>query len=459
MRRLLIERASAVDMMELASATTPAAGQVGAVLVLAGTLDLDLVRSTFADRICGIPRLRQRLRSTPFGCGRPIWVDDPTFDVDYHVNEVRCPLPGDRNALLVVVADLVARRLPPEQPLWSATLVTGLADDTAALVLIFHHVIADGMGGLAVLAGLVDGAPVPIAGDFPRTAPRMMALLADATLTRLRSVVHLREGFHRLRDAAAELGTSSRRARAPRCSLNGPVGPCRCLAVARSGLDGIQAAAHRHGGTVNDAALAAIAGTLTQFLHQRQEHVDHFVISIPVSGRESATATRLGNEIGVMLAELPATAGPASTGIEAVAAVTRAGKQAPRGASAALLAPAFRILAATRTLNWLTRHQRMATTFVTNLRGPDHLVALLGATVDEIIPVNGTSGNVRVAFGVFSYAGTLTITVVADADFAHELPTLVARLQIELDELGAAGHRAAAGTTPGRPHTCARKES
>lgn len=182
--------------------------------------------------------------------------------------------------------------------------------------------------------------------------------------------------------------------------------------------------------------MTAITGALAQFLHQRQEDVDHFVVSIPVSGREAATAARLGNELGVMPVTVPAT-GPPGARMEAVAAITPARKQTHRAASAAVLIPAFRFLAATGTLNWFTRHQRMVTTFVTNLRGPDSPVAFVDASVEEIIPVNSTSGNVRVAFGVFSYAGTLTVTVVADADLACDLPRLVALLQTELDGLPA----------------------
>jgi Protein of unknown function (DUF1298). len=188
---------------------------------------------------------------------------------------------------------------------------------------------------------------------------------------------------------------------------------------------------------VNDAVLAAITGALARFLAERGENVDHFGVSIPVSGREAATATRLGNDIGIMTVMLPAT-GTTGARMKAIAAITRARKHAPRAASAAILAPAFRVLAMTGTVNWFTNHQRMVTTFVTNLRGPESRVAFVGATVAEIIPVNGTSGNVRVAFGVFSYADILTVTVVADADLADEMPALIAHLQTELEEAGAA---------------------
>lgn len=433
-----IERASAIDMMELASATTPAAGQVGGVLVFAPVprLDLDLVRSALGQRIIGVPRLRQRLRPVPLGCGRPVWVDDASFDIADHVNEMRCPVPGDHTALFAVAAELVARRLLPDRPLWAATLVTGLDQDASALVFVFHHVMADGMGGLAVLANLVDGAPAPVADDFPRRAPRWTTLFSDAMRARVRSLAHLPDGIRRVRGAAAELAVGARMPRAPRCSLNRPVGPHRCLAVARTDLDAVHAAARQHGASVNDAVVAAIGGALAEFLHERGEDVDHLVVSIPISGREAATATRLGNELGVMPVTVPVT-GQLSVRMEAVAAVTRARRQTARAASAALLAPAFRVLAATGTLGWFTNHQRMVTTFVTNLRGPDSRVAFLDASVDEIIPVNSTSGNVQVAFGVFSYAGTLTVTVVADADVAGDIPLLVAGLGKALEGVGA----------------------
>jgi hypothetical protein len=108
------------------------------------------------------------------------------------------------------------------------------------------------------------------------------------------------------------------------------------------------------------------------------------------------------------------------------------------------------LLAAIRLLNFLTKRQRIATTFITNLRGPEHHLEFLDTTISEIIPVNGTSGNVRASFGVFSYAGTLTITVVADGDLAGDLPELAALLQNELDELGAIAVRDHLGAIPER---------
>ena len=219
--------------------------------------------------------------------------------------------------------------------------------------------------------------------------------------------------------------------------MNGPVGPDRCLSVARTNLHSIHAAARRHGATVNDAAVTAITAALGRFLRERNENVDHLVLSIPVSGRTAAVARRLGNQVGVMLVDVSVGTGTPGERMKAVASATGARKQGTSGTSAALLAPAFRVLAALRLLDWLTRHQRLVTTFVTNLRGPEQHVALLGSTVTEIIPVNAVSGNVRVAFGVFSYAGALNVTVVADSGFADDLAHLVALLETELDGISA----------------------
>jgi diacylglycerol O-acyltransferase / wax synthase len=111
----LVERASATDMMQLASDVGPVPPQVGAVLVFepGAHLVTSEVRDALAGRVCGIPRLRQQLVSAPPGCGRPVRVDDPRFDVTAHVRDVRCPPPGDQEALLGVAAGVVTDPLPP----------------------------------------------------------------------------------------------------------------------------------------------------------------------------------------------------------------------------------------------------------------------------------------------------------------------------------------------------------
>jgi diacylglycerol O-acyltransferase len=436
--RAVIERTSPIDLMELASDLPGSPMQVAAVLVLgtASGLDLGAVRDAVGERILAVPRLRQRLVRAPFGAGRPVWVDDRDFDIRHHVTVVRCPAPGDESALLGVVADTVIRRLPGNRPLWSVTLVTSLADGGAALIVMLHHVVADGIGGLAVLARLVDGIPTAPAADFPRPSPGRGALVRDAFGTRLRALTHLPAGIRQLSSAIAELTTGGT-AEPPRSSLNQPTGARRTLAVARTDLASVQRAAHVHGATVNDVILTAVTGALYAVLRHRGENVDRFVISVPTSGRRAATPGHLGNQVGVM--PVPVTvAGDAHQRLAAIAHTTRNRKPANPSASAALLGPAFRTLARLGALRWFLNRQRLVTTLVTNLRGPDRRLSFLTAPITEVIPVSPITGNVTVAFAVLSYAGTLLVTVIADPQRCPDLPVLVAHLQKELDLLTAA---------------------
>jgi diacylglycerol O-acyltransferase len=392
------------------------------------------VRGALDERIRGVPRLRQCLRRPPPGCGRPVWVDDPAFAVAHHVHERACPPPSDDRALRAVTIDLVTTDLPGDRPLWSATLITGLADGSAAIVLAFHHVMADGMGGLAVLAQLVDGAPPAAVTPFPRPAPSWGALAVEAQRGHLRALTHGRRGARALRAAVHDLRIVPGATGAPACWLNHPVGDHRYLDVARTDLAAVHAFAHNRGATVNDALLVLIGEAVAGFLQDRGEDVDHLVVMNPVASRPSARADQLGNQFGAMPVTVPLT-GPLADRMAAVAAVTGGRKQEIRAGSAAFLVPVFRFLGATRIWPWLTNRQHMVSTFVTNLRGPTEPVSFRGRAVTGIVPVNGMGGNVRVAFAVFSYAGELTVTVVGDAAVSSELADITARLQHGLDRL------------------------
>jgi diacylglycerol O-acyltransferase / wax synthase len=450
--RVVIERTSPIDLMEFASDLPDSPMQVAAVLVLgtASGLDLAAVRDALGERLLAVPRLRQRLVRTPFGGGRPIWVDDRDFDIRHHVDTVRCPAPGDETALLSVAATTVTRRLAANRPLWSATLVTSLADGGATLIVVLHHVLADGIGGLAVLARLVDGAPTAASPDFPRPLPGHRALVRDAFGTRLRALTHLPAGIRQLCSAIAQLTTGGTPG-PPRSSLNQPTGPRRSLAVARADLASIRRVAHAHGATVNDVVLTAVTGALHAVLRHRGESVDRFVISVPTSGRREATATRLGNQVGVMA--VPVTvAGDPQHRLAVIAHTTRNRKPADPSASAVLLGPVFRTLALLGAMRWFVNRQHLITTLVTNLRGPDVRLSFLTAPITDVIPVSPITGNVTLAFAVLSYAGTLVVTIIADPQHCPDLPVLVTQLQAQLDLL--TGQHAARPVTvvPQRAH-------
>jgi WS/DGAT/MGAT family acyltransferase len=249
-----VDRVSPGDLIQLASDGGPAPMQVGVILLLdpARPVRLADVRARLADRARRVPRLRQRLMRVPFGCGRPIWVDDADFDIARHVGSLACP-PSDGEALHALVAHLVTQRLPMSRPLWSVMVITGLDDGASALVAVMHHVVADGIGGLALLGQLVDGVTVDGATaplDSPKPPPPASRLLSDATAARLR-VVRVPSAVRLLHDGVAELRTGGRLS-APACSLNRPTGPRRELRVLHADLSAVREVAHANTATVND---------------------------------------------------------------------------------------------------------------------------------------------------------------------------------------------------------------
>jgi WS/DGAT/MGAT family acyltransferase len=347
--------------------------------------------------------------------------------------------------LLDLAATTITAPLANNRPLWAGIVVSGLTGGRTALILKFHHAIADGVGGLAVLAQLADGPPGGPASPFPRPAPPARRLFLDALGSRLRALWRSPVAVRRLAWAVSQLRTGLANP-APSCSLNRPTGPRRRLAVARADLAAIKMAAHARGGTVNDVVLTAVTGALHGYLLARGEMVDRFVVSMPVSTRAPDDHDPSGNKTGVVPVELPARGDP-MVRLEETATITRIAKTGDRGATATVVEPVFRLLSALRVVRWYIDRQRRVNTFVTNLRGPAERMAFFGASVTDAIPVNAISGNVAVAFGVLSNAGTLTVTVVADPDRCPGVNGLAARVQQMLDHLSAS---VSATSTPSR---------
>jgi WS/DGAT/MGAT family acyltransferase len=427
-----VQRVSTDDLMSLASERGSTPMQVGAVLMLdtqAG-LDPESLAEAIADRVRAVPRLRQRLVRVPWGCGRPVWVDDPDFTATGHFSAVRCPSPGGESAVLQVAAEMLVTRLPRDRPLWTARLVTGCGEGEAALILVFHHVLADGMGGLAVLASLVDGAAAVPDSPFPRPMPSRFRLAADAARDVTRGFAQLPTALRRLRVAMSQLRPVAGMSPA-RCSLNTPTGQRRGFATVRVDLGQTLGAAHAHQATVNDVVLAAIAAALHRLLEARGEQVDELVISVPFSARRQAGASDLGNQSGVIPLRVRGVGDPARR-LELVAEDTRAAKQTQPGASTALLGPFFRLLAWAGLYRWFISHQRLIHTFVTNLRGPQTRLALLGHPITGLTPLTVATGNVTISFAVLSYDNTLTITLIADPDACPDLSGLRDLLSEEL---------------------------
>lgn len=430
-----LERASTADLALLAIESGGVVPEhVGAVLVLdtGRGVDVASAQRVLTERIRAVPRLRQRLVRVPFGCGRPVWVDDPGFDATRHVRSRPCPAPGGEQALLDVAAAIINEPLPRSRALWAAVFVPDPVGGTVGLVLVLHHVLADGLDGLAILARLLDGAEPGPGGSFPRPFPTRRRLVAEAFRSRLRAPGRSRAEGRALRRTPAADPVPVRRAVA--CSLLHATGRRRRFAVARADLGAVHAAGHRHGGTVNDVLLAAVGGALHTLLEGRGEEVEAFRIAVMVAGGKKASADAPGNQAVPLVVDVPGTGTPAQR-LERTSGVVRAARGSTTGRSPRAVSPTLlRLLAAAGLYRLYLRHQRRLHTLVSNVPGPARPLTLDGVRVSAIVPVAvAEAGNLTVNIIALSYAGTLTVTLSADPDLVPDLPLLAAALQAELD--------------------------
>jgi diacylglycerol O-acyltransferase len=430
-----IERVSAADLALLAMDSGVVPEHLGAVLVLdAGpAFGIESAQRVLTGRILAVPRLRQRLVRPPIGCGRPVWVDDPDFDATRHVRLWPCPAAGGEQGLLDIAAAIISEPLPRSHPLWAAVFVPDPAGRKVGLVLVLHHVLADGIDGLAILARLADGAEPGPARLFPRPCPARRRLAAEAFRSRLRSLGRFRAGGRVLRASVAGGGPAPH---AVACSILHVTGTRRRFAVARTGLVALHAAGRRHGGTVNDVLLTAVGGALHTLLKGRGEHVEAFRIAVMVAGEKEASADVPGNQAVPLLVDVPGTGTPAER-LERMSGAVRAGRASTTGRSPTAVPPTLlRFLAAVGLYRLYMRHQHRLHTLVSNVHGPNRPLTLDGAPVSAIIPVAiAEAGNLTVTVTALSYAGTFTVTISADPDLVPDLPILAAALQAQLDAL------------------------
>lgn len=316
-----MERLTAQDLMNLWPDELGWPMDIGALAILDGTglLDpdgrfrIDDVREVVQRRLHLMPRFRQLLYTPPLGLGGPLWVDARSVDLTEHIRVWQLTAPADEAQLLLAIERLRARRLRRSRPLWEMWFLPGLPGGRVGMYMKAHHTIADGVAGVALLGALLDvdatvfrtpappwsPAPIPTTGELLRDILRRRARAVRRALAR---VAHPIDTARRARAAWPAI-RSFLQARAPRTSLNRPIGAHRRLALIRCRLDEARQVAHTHDAKVNDVLLAAIAGGLRDLLRSRGEPVDVVLRAfVPVSlHREGLDAAR-GNQDAVMVA-------------------------------------------------------------------------------------------------------------------------------------------------------------
>ena len=423
---------------------------IGALVLLDGTdlidesgrLRIERLRAAIAARLPAVPRFRQVLLTPRRGLGRPLWVDDAAFDLDAHVRVAPLPAPADEAALLRRVETLRRRRLDRTKPLWEIWFLPGLPDRRVGVFFRLHHVVADGIAGVATMGALLGGTPAapqpptPTAWT-PTAPPTQAALFVDNVRTRLRG---LAGAPGRMRAAVREVPGIRQEVRELLAadagvvtSLNRVIGAERRLALARAGLPGIVRVAAAHGATVNDVLLAVTAGGLRALLAARGELTDDLVVRVvvPVTLRPADQRARAtGNLIGQMVVPLPVGTADPLARLEAIAAET-ARRKARRRASLATL---FRGRLVSGVLLKLMA-RRPVNVETADLPGPTEPVFLAGAEVLEVFPLLNLVGTVSLGVGALSYAGRFGIMTVADADSVGDLDVFAEGLRLDLDAL------------------------
>ncbi|HEX6311600.1 MAG TPA: wax ester/triacylglycerol synthase family O-acyltransferase [Acidimicrobiia bacterium] len=450
------ERLSALEASYLATESPEAPLHVGSLVFFDGAAFVDAdgrfrlaeVRAHVAGRLDRIPGFRRRLMNVPLG--RPVWVDDPSFDIRHHVRHRQLRPPGTFDQLVALTVRLQMQPLERDRPLWELWFVSGLADGRVAVVEKIHHALVDGVSGVDVAAAIVDLSPEVAPAEppvwTPRPAPSPASVLAAqaasglvGTARTLGSVVR-----HPARTAAkvATLADAVRTlARpdtiAPGSSLNARrLGRRRSLELVDVSLADVQAIRHALGGTVNDVVLAAVTGGLRRLLQHRGDDVDGRALRalVPVSIRSDDEHFRLGNRVAAMFAPLPVGDGDTVDRLRTIRTATREVKDHHQSAATKLFLQAADHTPAVM-LGPLSRfgveHQPFINVIVTNVPGLQRPVYLMGAAMLEAYPIVPLAGSLVVSIGVVSYNGQLGLGLYGDADACPDLDVLARGIEHE----------------------------
>jgi len=310
-------------------AESPAAHMHVGSLGIFERLDLDEAAfgAHIASRLHLVPRFRKRLKWVPMGLGRPVWVDDPHFDIRYHVRFTGLPKPASLEAAKRLMAEVMSRPLDRTRPLWEMWLCE-LPDNRTALIQKTHHCLIDGVSGVDVGTVMLDFAAESTVIEAPPFVPERQPNKRELMRTAMVDVVKSpREAVKlfvdNVRKTGERPGETRQRAQdlargvvawgkaaldfAPQTSLDVPIGAHRRFEIVRAQLDQVKTIKNAHGCTVNDVMLAAVSGGLARLFRARGEDPTGLVMKamVPVSVRDASQRYTYGNRVSMMAAELP----------------------------------------------------------------------------------------------------------------------------------------------------------
>jgi diacylglycerol O-acyltransferase len=477
---------TSLDAQFLAMESARTYGHVGGLAVYdpstapEGELTIKDVCRLVSRRLHLLPPFRQRLVQVPLGVDLPYWVEDPDFDVDFHIREAAVPPPGDDRRLGETVARIFARPLDRAHPLWELYLIHGLEGGRVALLTKVHHSVADGVSGNEILSVLLDDSPegrdVPpaprdrnagerVPGELEmlvrgalglprqpfralRALPRALPNLTDlpganaipggptlsAALTRVRRALGSDED-----DGVLEVTT----ARPPRTSFNGPVSPHRRFAFGSLSLESVKSLKNELGITVNDVVVALATTAVRDWLLERGELPDEpLVAMVPVSVRREEERGAFGNRISAMIVPIPTNEPDPRRRLLRTHELLKSAKERHNALPAELLTdatafipPAVAALAARTTVGVLSRTRPPLNLVISNVPGPRDPLYCAGALLEGHFPVSVVMDGVGLNITVMSYRDHVDFGIVADREQVDDVWGLMEGTERALEEL------------------------
>jgi diacylglycerol O-acyltransferase / wax synthase len=459
------ERLTAVDTAFLSMENRNLHMHVGGLFIFeppeGGAFDFARFARLVRSRLHLVPRYRQRLAYPPLGMGNPVWVDDPDFDLSYHLRHAALPRPGTPEQLNEYAARILSRQLDRERPLWELYYIEGLEDGRFALLAKSHHAMIDGIAGMDIATVMLDlspdgseelpppepweAAPTPTGLRLATDTVKHLAASPAAVLESGRRAAHAPRSpppsALRVGRGVASIARTNLAHPPPRSLLNQAPGPHRRLATHRLPLEDVKHVKNVFRTTVNDVVLAMVADATGRYLRDQGARTDGLWLRamVPVSTRESSGEHVLGNQVVAVFVDLPMFEMDPVERLhvchEAMAEVKSSHHAVGAGflidlagfAPPTLHAMGARLGARSRLFNFL----------VTNVPGPQVPIYCLGARLLGAFPFTPLAATHSYAVGLTSIDGWLNFGITADYDALPDVEQVGELLGSALEELSA----------------------
>ncbi len=465
MPRYSYERLSAQDtsflVFESDNAFTHGAGtaiyDLGPLATPGGGIDIATIRRSVESLLHQVPRFRQRLEWIPVE-QHPVWVDDPAFDLDYHLRHTRLPQPGGEQELKELSARILANRMDLTKPLWEMWIVEGLEGNRWGMIQKIHHCMIDGKSGVDLAQLMLSPDPnteIPEPSPYvPRPAPMRGELLRHSLTRRLRmpfdAITNTRETYQDLREfgeaiqlrgrAVGRMARSMLKA-APDTPLNGQIGPHRRVDWFDTSLADIKDIRKGIGGTVNDVVLATVAGAVRLFLAHRSvdpASIEAFRTAAPVSTRPEGNEGKLGNHVSMWILDLPIGEPEPVERLDRIREQTVDLKKSKQALGAEVM---FQVAewTGTRILSLAAKRLSASTSpynlMVTNIPGPQIPLYMCGGLLEKMYGYVPLVENTGLGIALMSYHGMLNWGFNADYELLPDLSDFVADVSNSFEEL------------------------